>query len=98
MKHMLHNLCFDATYETRTPAPSRTSLPQVGFRCCDDIDTRTPAPQAAHAVDPAAPERAALAGRGGRSRGRHRRLAVVERAAQSVGTPHLDRFCISRPR
>src|SRR6476646_4748039 len=98
MKHMLHILRFYATYETRTPTPSRTSLLQVGFPCCDDIDARNPAPHAAHPMDPTAPERAALAGRGGGDRGRHRRLAVVERAAQSLGPPHLDRLRLPRPR
>ena len=54
MKHMLHILCFDATYETRARHAQRClqiaatrSLLTEGSLCCDDIHARTPPPQAA---------------------------------------------------
>ena len=67
--------------------------------CCDDIHARPPAPQAAALLaEPPAAYRPCLANRGGRDRGRDRRLPVVERPAQSVGTPDFDRLRLSRPR
>jgi len=67
--------------------------------CCDDIHAGTcPPPAGAHFTDPRTPRRTGLADRGGGHRDRARHLALVECRSQPLGTPHLDRLCLSRPR
>ena len=97
---MLHKSCFSATFEMRPSGThGRRSLLPEGSLCCDDIHARPPTPQeAALLAEPPAAYRPPLANRGGRDRGRDRRLPVVERPAQSVGTPDFDRLRFSRPR
>jgi hypothetical protein len=77
----------------------RSAASWRGFPHRDDIRTQERAAQEnAPVAEGPSILRLALASRGGRIGGRPHRLALVECASQSVGSPHLNRLRLSRPR